>query len=69
MFQRLPPNIVYGIWKTRLNLNYVQSLNIAPTEKTWFMLPMEYNPYGKGIMAPMKYILIIYSPNRKIMVL
>ena len=33
------------------------------------MLPMEYNPYGKGIMAPMKYILIIYSPNWKIMVL
>ena len=23
------------------NLNYVQCLNIAPMEKTWFMAPME----------------------------
>ena len=26
------------------------------------MVPIEYNTNGKGIMAPMKYILIIYSP-------
>ena len=30
---------------------------------------MEYNTNGKGIMAPMKYILIIYSPNWKCVVL
>ena len=33
------------------------------------MVPMEYNTNGKGIMAPMKYILIIYSPNWECMVL
>ena len=49
--------------KKILNLNYVQCLNIAPREKAWFMVPMEYKPNGKGIMAPIKYILIIYSPN------
>ena len=26
------------------------------------MVPMEYNTNGKGIMAPMKYILIILAP-------
>ena len=30
---------------------------------------MEYNTNGKCIMAPVKYILIIYSPNLKCMVL
>ena len=33
------------------------------------MVPMEYNHNGKYIMAPMKYILIIYSPDWKDMVL
>ena len=33
------------------------------------MVPMDYNNNGKGIMATMKYILIIYSPNLKCMVL
>ena len=33
------------------------------------MVPVEYNTNGKGIMAVMKYILIIYSPNWKCMVL
>ena len=33
------------------------------------MVPMEYNTNGKGIMAPMKYILIIFSPNWKCMAL
>ena len=30
---------------------------------------MEYNTNGKGVMALMKHILIIYSPNWKCMVL
>ena len=30
---------------------------------------MEYNTNGKGVMALMKYILIIYSPNGKCMVI
>ena len=38
-------------------------------EKTWFMAPMEYNPNGKGIAAPKKYVLMVYSPNEKGMVL
>ena len=29
----------------------------------------KYSPNGKGIMTPMKYILIIYSPNGNHMVL
>ena len=33
------------------------------------MAPMEYNSNGKGIMAPIKYILIIYGPNWKGMAL
>ena len=38
-------------------------------EKAWFMVPIEYNHNGKNIMVPMKYILIIYSPDWKGMVL
>ena len=33
--------------------------------KTWFMAPMEYNPNGKDIMAPMEYVLMVHSPNGK----
>ena len=33
--------------------------NIAPTEKAWFMVPMEYSPNGKEIIAPIEYILKI----------
>ena len=33
------------------------------------MAPIEYSPNGKGIMAPMKYTPMFYSPNGKIMVL
>ena len=51
------------------NLNYVQCLNIAPIEKAWFMAPMEYIPNKKGIMVPIEYALMVYSPNRKGMVL
>ena len=35
-------------------------------EKAWLMAPMEYNRNGKGIMAPRMYILIIYSPIKKV---
>ena len=38
-------------------------------EKTWFMAPVEYNPNGKDIMAPMEYILMVHSPNGKGIVL
>ena len=38
-------------------------------EKTCFMAPMEYNSNGKGIMATMKYVLMVYSSNGKGMVL
>ena len=31
-------------------------------EKT-FMVPMEYETNGKVIMAPMKCILVVFSPN------
>ena len=34
-----------------------------------FMVPMEYSTNGKDIMAPMKCILIVFSPNWKCMVL
>ena len=30
---------------------------------------MEYNLNGKGIMAPMEYVLMVYSHNRKGMIL
>ena len=35
----------------------------------WFMAPMEHSPNGKGIMAPMEYSPMIYSPSGKIMFL
>ena len=64
-FQWLLPNMAFAIWKARLrNLHYVQCLNIAPTEKAWFMAPN-----GKGIMASMEYSLITYSPDGRGMVL
>ena len=50
------------------NLNYVQCLNLAPIEKEWFFTPMEYSPNENGIMAPMEYKSIGYSPNGKSMV-
>ena len=56
------PHIAYLLRKTILKLNFVQFLNIVPMKKTQFMVPMEYNTNGKGIMAPMKYILIILAP-------
>ena len=37
-------------------------------EKIRFMAPMEYNSNGKGIMATMKYVLMVYSSNGKSMV-
>ena len=51
------PSVVgskYGLCNMENNLNYVQYLNIVLMKKAWFMAPMEYNPNGKGIMAPMK---------------
>ena len=51
------------------NLNYFQCSNKGPVEKTCFMAPMEYNSNGKGIMATMKYVLMVYSSNGKGMVL
>ena len=54
------------IWKTILrNLNYVQCLNIAPMEKAWFMVPMDYSPNGKYIIVPMGYIPKFNNPNGK----
>ena len=38
-------------------------------KKTWFMAPMEYSPYGKGIMASMEYTLMVYNLNGKGLVL
>ena len=38
-------------------------------QKAWFMAHMNNSPNGKHIMAPMKYILIVYNPNGKAMVL
>ena len=36
---------------------------MAPMEKAYFIVPMEYSPNGKDIIARMEYILIAYSPN------
>ena len=69
-FQWLLPNTANAIWKAILrNLNYVQCSNKGPMEKTCFMAPVEYNPIGKDIMAPMGYILMVHSPTEKDMVL
>ena len=38
-------------------------------EKAWIMARMEYSPNGKGIMAPMEYIPMVYRPNEKSLVL
>ena len=38
-------------------------------EKAWFMTPMKYSPNWKGIMAPMEYTSMVYSPKAKAMVL
>ena len=51
------------------NLNYVQCLIIAPMEKAWFVVPVEYNPNGKGKMSPMGYTPMAYSPKVNGMVL
>ena len=32
-------------------------------EKLWLMAPVEYSPNGKGIMASIKYTLMVYSPH------
>ena len=32
-------------------------------EKAWSIVPMEYNLNEKGIMVPMEYTLMVYSPN------
>ena len=50
-------------------MNYVQCLNLSPEQKTWFLVSTEYSPNGKGILAPMKYTPMVYSPKRKGMVL
>ena len=38
-------------------------------KKPWFMVPIEYSPNEKSIMAPMKCTLMVYIPNGKDMVL
>ena len=38
-------------------------------EKAWSIVPMEYNPNRKDIMALMEYTLMVYSSNKKGMVL
>ena len=38
-------------------------------EKAWSMALMEYNPNGKGVMAPIEYTLMIYSPSENVLVL
>ena len=38
-------------------------------EIAWFMVPVEYIPNGKGIIIPIEYTLMVYSPNGKVMVL
>ena len=38
-------------------------------EKAWFVVPVEYNPNGKGKMSPMGYTLMVYSPKVNDMVL
>ena len=45
------------------NLNYVQCLNIAPMEKAWFMVPVEYSSNGKDIMAPIEIIPKLNNTN------
>ena len=35
-------------------------------EKGYFMVPMEYSPNGKGVMAPMEYTPMVYSPNERL---
>ena len=34
-------------------------------EKAWFMAPMKYIPNKKGIMIPIGYTLMVYSPKEK----
>ena len=51
------------------NLSYVYCLNLARMKKVWFFVPLEYSHNGKGIMVPMKYILVVYIPKGKDMVL
>ena len=37
--------------------------------KAWYMALREYNPYGKGKVAPMEFTLMVYSSYEKGMVL
>ena len=69
-----PPWVIaskYSISNTEDNRNliYVYCLNLALMKKVWFLAPLEYNHNGKGIMVPMKYIFMVYSPKGKDMVL
>ena len=69
-----PPWVIaskYSISNTEdnRNLNYVYCLNLALMEKVLFLAPLEYSHNGKGIMVPMKYIFMAYSPKGKDMVL
>ena len=51
----------YGKW----NLNYVQCLNITPTEKTRFMAPMEYNFPEKALWIQWNIPLWLIAPMEK----
>ena len=51
------------------NLNYVYYLNLTPMEKVLFLAPLECSHNGKGIMVPIKYIFMVYSPKGKDMIL
>ena len=57
--------LIYQVLKNTYfkELNYVQYLNVAPMEKARSIVPMEYNLNEKGIMVPMEYTLMVYSPN------
>ena len=47
------------------NLNYVQCLNITPTEKTRFMAPMEYNSTEKALWTQWNIPLWFIAPMEK----
>ena len=70
IFQRTPLNTLASKYSTsntedKRNLNYVYCLNVASVEKVWFLVPLEHSHDGKGIMVPMKYIFMVYSPKDK----
>ena len=37
----------------------------SPMKTPWFIVPMEYNPNGNGIIALMENTLMVHSPNGK----